>query len=208
MVNLGKYVELNTKTEIHTLRNGDMFLVVRKDTGEIIHEDIIESEENKRKRLERIYRRSKNGQPPFARLWIVNLIQIVKEKKLSNSEAGLLFKLMAFLNWQSTILVNPDTGKAINTKELADFLDMEPSYLSEQLEKLIQKGFIARTYAGKGRAYKYHFNCHLAFFGSKMNDIRERDLFDSDVCSYIPEHYVQFKQEENEKRKFRRNIVK
>lgn len=210
------YVELDTKTEIHTLSNGDLFMIFRDKNGNILGEKVIESEENRKKMEEndRLKHRppSRKGQPPFARLWIANLIQIVREKskerKLSNSEAGVLFKLMAFLNWQSTILVHPDTGKAVNTKEIAVFLGMELNYLSQHLEKLIQKGFISRNYAGKGRAYKYQFNCHLAFFGSRMNDIAERDLFDPDSCSYIPEYYVKFQSEDKESRKCRRDVKK
>jgi len=198
---VGKYVEIDTKTEYHPLSDGDTLMLVRKDTGEIIHEHVVESEENRKKRLERRYRK---GQPPFARLWMANLIQIVREKKLSNPEAGLLFKLMAFLNWQSTILVHPDTGRAVNTKEIAEFIGIDPDFLSKQLDKLIQKGLISRNQAGRGRSYKYNFNCHLAFFGSKMNDITEKDLFDPDTCDYTPAQYIQFKQEENERRKQRR----
>jgi len=37
-------------------------MLVRKDTGEIIHEHVVESEENRKKRLERRYRK---GNPPL-----------------------------------------------------------------------------------------------------------------------------------------------
>jgi len=47
----------------HPLSDGDTLMLVRKDTGEIIHEHVVESEENRKKRLERRYRK---GQPPCA----------------------------------------------------------------------------------------------------------------------------------------------
>jgi len=197
---VGKYVEIDTKTEYHPLSDGDTLMLVRKDTGEIIHEHVVESEENRKKRLERRYRK---GQPPFARLWMANLIQIVREKKLSNPEAGLLFKLMAFLNWQSTILVHPDTEGLLILKKLLNL--SEPTRLPLQATRQANsKRFNFSQPSWAGEIVQIHFNCHLAFFGSKMNDITEKDLFDPDTCDYTPAQYIQFKQEENERRKQRR----
>jgi hypothetical protein len=198
-----KQVEsVDTITQIETLDSGkEHSVTIDRKTGEIVSESW------------RVFRKSPggkqpksvSGQPPFARVWMTNLIQIVKQKKLSNSEAGLLFKLMAFLDWQGTMLVHPEKGYAANTNEIAAYLGMNADYFAQQIENLCQKGLIGKFSAGKGRPYRYHFNCNLAFFGSRMNDPRDYDRFNRD-CAYEPKINVKYKMEIDETKMKRKDF--
>lgn len=198
----GRRNVVNTITEIETFPDGKQRVrTIDRDTGEVISE------------AWRVWRKSpggkrppdKAGQPPFVRVWMPNLIQIVRQKQLTNAEAGLLFKLLAFLDWQGTMLVHPETGRAVNTNEIARYLGIGADHLSRQLDELVKKGLLGKFISGTGKPYRYHFNCNLAFFGKKMNDPRDWERFNRD-CSFEPVVRVDYKEETDEKKMTRKDF--
>lgn len=173
--------------------------LIDPETGEVIQTGKVgfRGDGQKPKKLEH---------PPFARVWMPNLLKLVKDKNLKQGERALLFDLLIFLDWQSTMLVHPEKGSAVNTREIADYLGYSLGYVSETLSALHDKGIIAKVSAGKGRPFKYHFNCNIAFYGKNMNDIREYEIFNRD-CSFIPEIVIDYGQEDKSIRKIRRDLI-
>lgn len=144
--------------------------------------------------------------PPFARLWMPNLLDLVKHKKLNQGEKALVFDLLVFLDWQSTMLVHPEKGHAVNTREIADYLRLSLGFVSETMNSLHDKGIIGKFSAGKGRPHKYHFNCNIAFYGKNMNDKRDFERFNRD-CAYTPCMRVDYEEEKYGIRKIRRDLA-
>lgn len=145
-------------------------------------------------------------QIPYARVWMPNLLKLVKDKNLKQGERALLFDLLVFLDWQSTMLVHPEKGHAVNTREIADYLDLSLGFVSQTLSALNDKGIIGKFNAGKNRPCKYHFNCNIAYFGKNMNDMRDYERFNRD-CSFSPVLEIDYKQEDKSIRKIRRDLV-
>jgi len=145
-------------------------------------------------------------QPPFVRVWMPNLLKLVKDKELKQGEKALLFDLLVFLDWQSTMLVHPEKGHAVTARDIASYLDLSVGFVSETLTSLHDKGIIGKFSAGKGRPHKYHFNCNLAFYGKNMNDMRDYERFNTD-CAFSPSIVVQYKKEESGFRQIRRDIT-
>jgi hypothetical protein len=144
-------------------------------------------------------------QPPFARVWMSNLLKLVKNKELKQGERALLFDLLAFLDWQSTMLVHPEKGHAVTSRDIASYLDLSVGFVSETLNSLHDKGVIGKYSAGKGRPHKYHFNCNIAFYGKNMNDMRDYERFNSD-CAFSPFVRVEYKGEVKPSRTVRKDL--
>jgi hypothetical protein len=143
--------------------------------------------------------------PPFAKLWMPNLLKLIKNKSLSQGEKALVFDLLVFLDWQGTMLVHPEKGYAVNTRDIAEYLGLSIGFVSETMTSLHDKGIIGKFSAGKGRPHKYHFNCNIAFYGRNMNDMRDYERFNTD-CSYTPIQAIEYKKEDKSIRKIRRDI--
>jgi hypothetical protein len=143
--------------------------------------------------------------PPFAKLWMPNLLKLIRNKSLSQGEKALVFDLIVFLDWQGTMLVHPEKGYAVNTRDIAEYLSLSLGFVSETMTSLHDKGVIGKFSAGKGRPHRYHLNCNIAFYGKNMNDIRDYERFNMD-CSYVPVQAIEYKQEDKGIRKIRRDI--
>ncbi len=144
--------------------------------------------------------------PPFARVWMPNLLGLVKSKDLKQGERALLFDLLVFLDWQSTMLVHPEKGYAVTARDIAAYLELSVGFVSETLTSLHDKGIIGKFSAGKGRPHKYHFNCNVAFYGKNMNDMRDYERFNTD-CAFTPSVRVEYKAEDKSIRKIRKDIT-
>jgi hypothetical protein len=131
--------------------------------------------------------------PHFIKLYRTNWVDIVKKKKLSIHEAGLLVILMAYIDWQSPYLVHPDTGENLNEKEIADLLGIHRGHLHNQLDSLCSKGLIAKINKGKGSPNNYMINSNVFFFGSAIKDINDHLVFTKD-CEYIPPVVLKYKE--------------
>lgn len=148
----------------------------------------------------------KADNPPFAKVWMPNLLKLVKHKKLSQGEKALVFDLLVFLDWQGTMLVHPEKGYSVNTRDIAEYLGLSLGFVSETMTSLHDKGIIGKFSAGKGRPHRYHFNCNIAFYGKNMNDMRDHERFNRD-CSFKPVQTISYKQEDKGIRKIRRDIT-
>lgn len=144
-------------------------------------------------------RRSKpTGRPPggkearFVRLYQSNWVDIVREKRLSLTELGLLTALLAFVGWESNFLVNPDTGKNASVSDVSRLLGMDRSRVHEGLVALNKKGFIALLKLGDGRDNHVLFNSNVGLFGKRLKDKAEHDAF-SDV-PYKPKVVINHKE--------------
>lgn len=201
--------KVDTITLIETFPDGkELHTSTDRDTGEVVSQvwkTFRQSLGGKKPQEEPETERSYKKRVPFARVWLPNLLKIVQQKALTNAQAGILFKLLVFLDWQGTMLVHPETGRAVNTSDIARYLKMDVEYLSDQLDVLMQKGLLGKFIAGAGKPYRYHFNCNLAFFGSRMNDMRDWERFNRD-CSFEPAVQIQYKEETDEKRRLRRDM--
>lgn len=133
----------------------------------------------------------KPKQPPYAKIWMPNLLKVVLKKGLTTSEKALLFDLIAFLDWQSTMLVHPETCRPVNEAEIARALNMSRAWVHETLGSLNKKGIIGKFNAGEGKPNKYHMNPDLIFYGQKLNDPLDRARFDGD-CSFEPVEKINF----------------
>jgi hypothetical protein len=174
-------------------------IFIDADTGEIIGSGTHGYRSDKHKP-------DKPEQTPFARIWMPNLVKLIKDKNLKQGERALLFDLLAFLDWQTTMLVHPENGHAVTARDIANYLSLSVGFVSETLSALHDKGIIGKFSAGKGRPHKYHFNCNIAFYGKNMNDPRDYERFNTD-CAFSPTLRVQFKKEDNPVRMIRRDII-
>jgi len=147
----------------------------------------------------------KVDQPPFAKLWMPNLLKLIRDKELKQGEKALLFDLLVFLDWQSTMLVHPESGHAVSSREIADYIGLSSSFVSDTLTALHDKGIIGKFSAGKGRPFKYHFNCNIAFFGKNLNDPRDYERFNTD-CAFTPKIRIDYKKEDRAIHMIRRDL--
>lgn len=136
-------------------------------------------------------RRSPSGRPPgrtnarFTKIYDSNLAYLVDKKCLTNTEFGVLFKILRFLDWESNYLVHPETGENMSGAELARWLQEDRSDFVETLERLNKKGLLSIVKRG-GPGYANHFilNTNLLFRGNHIRDIRQTDHFRGDACQF------------------------
>lgn len=157
------------------------------ETGEIISEMWIEE------------RKIPTGRPQggkkahFFKVYVTNWRDIIRKKKLDFTEIGLLCSLLSFVGWQTAYLVNPDTGENLTESKIADLLSCSRSHVHVILERLIEKGLIAKVVNGKGRANQYMINTNVFFFGNTISDIREHKTFNTG-CEYEPIVEIKYRQ--------------
>jgi hypothetical protein len=82
---------------------------------------------------------------------------------------------------------------------------MDRKHLTEHMDILCQKGFLGKFVAGKGMPARWHFNPNIAFFGSKMNDMRDYERFNRS-CVYTPECKITYKGETDKGKMIRRDL--
>jgi len=173
----------------HERTNANEFVrIVDAETGEVIDQFWRE-------------RRSKpSGRPPggrkphFMKVYAANWRQIVKEKRLTPVETGVLFMCLAFVGWESNFLVHPKTRKNLGCSELADLIGYSRQGLQPILESLTRKGLIATVKTGDGRANNYILNSHVVFWGNRIGDLSEHEVFNSEACGYVPAVRVMYRE--------------
>jgi hypothetical protein len=176
-----KVVERDTFTRIGKLRDGRKSIqTFDRETGELLvtNKDTLDKEELEKKR--RTYKPRNKGLPPFIRMWQPNLLQAIELAK--EKEAWLLFKLMALLEWGTTMMYLD--GRPACTRDIAKHLGYSEWYCPTLLKSLIEKGFIAKEKV-KNKTH-YFFNPNIAFFGTTIPDNSEIDRFKPDICSFKP----------------------
>lgn len=181
--------------------NGNFVVITDPDTSEVITqywEGQMKSSPGKKPP-------KKHKQPPYAKIWMPNLLKVVLKKELSTPEKALLFDLIAFLDWQSTMLVHPETGEPVNESDIARILKMSRNWVHETLGTLNKKGIIGKFNAGEGKPNKYHMNPDLIFYGQKLNDPLDRARFDKD-CAFEPVEKIDYGIEENPENMSRRKL--
>jgi hypothetical protein len=170
--------------------NGNYITITDAETGEVINRFWQGQYKGPPGR-----KKEKTKQPQFARIWMPNLLKVVLEKGLTTLEKALLFDLIAFLDWQSTMLVHPENGRPINESQIATLLSYSRPTVHDALISLNEKGIIGKFNAGKGLPNKYHMNPNLMFYGQRMNDRLDIERFNSD-CAFSPVVRVQYEVEE------------
>lgn len=159
-------------------------VITDAQTGEIIHEGWITETKNKPgiKRDRSAY---------FIKLYRTNLIQIIKEKRLSFVEAGAFLSLLSIAGWQTPYIVNPETGKNMSCSEIAEYLNMDRKYIQNLLDRLVSKGMLSKVLNGNGRSNHYMINPNVAFYGKTIDDINHLEIFKT--CSYEPKVYIRYR---------------
>lgn len=121
----------------------------------------------------------------FSKLYMTNLRDIVRRKNLTPYEAGVFFMCISFMGWESNFLVHPDTGKNLSCNELAKLTGVNREQMSRTLDKLTAKGLIATVKNGNGMSNNYMLNSNVVFWGQKIKDKNEHDVFGKG-CPYKP----------------------
>lgn len=117
-------------------------------------------------------------EPYFYRVYRANWDDIVRKKRLTMTERGVLVSLMTCLSWESNYLVHPDTGEILNQTQLAKVLRVDRPSLSDALDRLQSKGLVATVDRGNGREKAYQLNSHVLYYGRLIRDINEHKIFD------------------------------
>ena len=115
--------------------------------------------------------------PDFICIFRDNWNDLVRRKKLSFADRGVLMSLIGFTNWRSNILVHPETYQVLNESTLAKLLDCDRSHLSKHLESLNKAGLIAIVKTGDRTPNKYMMNSNLYIFGKTLRDRDEHGFF-------------------------------
>lgn len=129
-------------------------------------------------------RRAKpSGRPPdgrtpeFFRVYRTNWVDLVRKRRVTFNEIGVLMSLLAFVGWESCFLVHPKTGENLSEVELAELLGVDRKRLRESIQDLNRKGLVAIVKRGEGRSNHYLLNSHVVFFGKYMKDLSEHAAF-------------------------------
>lgn len=115
--------------------------------------------------------------PDFICVFRDNWNDLVRNKKLSFGERGVLMSLIGFTDWRSNILVNPDTRQVLNESSLATLLNCDRKHLSGYLASLNKVGLIAIVKTGDRTPNKYMMNSNLSIFGKTLKDTAEHGVF-------------------------------
>lgn len=129
--------------------------------------------------------------PPFFVVYRPNWLDIVRKKRLTFHEVGVFMSLLAFLDWQGTSLVHPDTGAPLNESNLAELLKTDRKHLSDTLRSLNDKGMVFLINKGRGNPSGIMLNSHVVFFGKAIKDPTEHAHFES--CNYEPVRRVHYR---------------
>jgi len=152
--------------------NGKEYVIIaNRDTGEVLDEFW-----NTRTKKP-LGRPPKKPKDDFVKVYTRNWSYVVKKKKLSLNEAGFFFSLLAFLDWESNFLVNPETGGNTSGREIAKVLGMDQDDVNEYMERLNKKGLVAIVKLGHGRPNHFILNTNLVFRGKHMKNLSEHERF-------------------------------
>lgn len=122
--------------------------------------------------------------PHFTKLYMTNLQDIVRKKRLTPYEAGVFFMCIAFVGWESNFLVHPDNGKNLTCGSLSKLTGVNQEQLRRTLDALNVKGIVSIVKNGNGYANQYMLNSNIVFWGQKIKDASEHDVFRD--CAYDP----------------------
>lgn len=115
--------------------------------------------------------------PDFICIFRDNWNDLVRKKRLSFADRGVLMSLIGFTNWRSNILVHPETNQVLNEATLAFLLCCDRNHLSKHLESLNKAGLIAIVKTGNRTPNKYMMNSNLSIFGKTLKDNDEHGFF-------------------------------
>lgn len=121
----------------------------------------------------------------FIKIYKTNWLDIAKTKMFTPYEVGIFALLLAFLDWQSPYLVDPNTGKNLNESEIAEILQIDRAQLHNTIQSLVDKGIIAKISKGNGRPNHFMINTNIAFHGNTIRDLNDHTVFAKD-CNYKP----------------------
>jgi len=171
--------------------------IVDLDTGEIIHEWWeTHSRQSPTEKQKFVKDGTNNKVVGFYKVYYDNWSDIIDKKQLSFQEIGVLMSLMRFINWESNYLVHPKTGENLNLSELAKLLKTSRSDLSQYVDRLHNKGLLAKvSTGGPGFPNHYILNSNILFRGNKIKDISEHICFTKD-CEYTPAKDITYKERE------------
>lgn len=169
---------------------------VDEETGEIKHtkylREMYVEEGNYLLEIDPSSREERANEPWFFRVYRTNWMDLILKKRLTFNEIGVLMAMMTFLDWESNYLVHPKTKEVLSTNKLAELLKTDRKRLDQTIQSLKQKGLVAVTDNGNGRAKKYQLNSHIMFFGEQFRDINDHKVFDD--APYKPLIYKRYRQ--------------
>lgn len=161
--------------------------IVNNKSGEILSTKFIKESDKP------AGRQPKTKQPHFYKLYRTNWQEVVKKKHLTPYEVGVFFMLLSFVGWESNFLIHPKTGANLNCSQLSILTGIDRSTLTNTLDKLNRKGFIAVVKCGDGNSNHYLLNSNLVFWGSQIKDVSEHSRFIKD-CPYKPTVELKYKE--------------
>lgn len=133
--------------------------------------------------------------PDFICIFRDNWNDLVRTKKLSFGERGVLMSLIGFTDWRSNILIHPDTRQVLNESTLATLLQCDRKHLSGYLASLNKVGLIAIVKTGDRTPNKYMMNSNLSIFGKTLKDTAEHGVFKN--VEWQPVLPIEFKDEKD-----------
>lgn len=160
--------------------------VTDKETGEVISQ---------------YWKQTKSGgytppvqgkQPNFYKLYATNWQDIIQKKRLSFNEVGLFVSLLSFLDWESPYVVHPETGKPLSCYAIAKLLQCDRKHIETILERLCDKGMVAKVNRGYGYSCHYMLNSNVVHFGKYMRDLNDHNNFSN--CPYKPPVEVKYRE--------------
>ncbi len=101
--------------------------------------------------------------------------------------------LLSFLDWQSPYIVHPDTRQNLSCSGIAKLLSTDRKHIESILDRLCEKGMIAKVNRGIGCSCHYMLNSNVVHFGKNMKDINDAKVFNN--CAYEPVVNVKYREE-------------
>lgn len=154
--------------------------------------------------LSQYWKQTKEGQyiipptgklPQFYKVYVTNWQDIIKKKRLTLNEVGLFMSLLSFLDWESPYIVHPTTHKNLSCSGIADLLGLHREHIRQLLDRLCEKGMIAKVNRGVGCPCHYMLNCNIVHFGKYMRDLNDAKVFVN--CAYGPVVSVEYRERPN-----------
>lgn len=165
--------------------------IKKKGTGEVVSQYWETTTQSLNSRIDK--KNERNSSPYFIKLYRTNWLDIVKKKNLTPTEAGIFSLCLAFVGWETTYLVDPETFELLNESDIAKLTGFDRNTIHTAMESLNSKGLVAIVKKGKGRPNNFQINSNIAFWGSKIKDISEHNVFCKD-CAYEPKIVVKYKE--------------
>lgn len=183
-----KDVNKNVVIRDYQSQDGKVFRqIIDTDTGEVIKEYWIVDHD-------KLPGRPEGGKKAhFYKLYTTNWRDVVINKRLTPYEAGIFSMLVAFLDWQSPYVVDPETKCNMSESEIANALKINRSQLHDTLQSLVDKGMIAKVNKGVGRECHFMLNTNICFNGNAIKDQNDHIVFLKD-CAYKPVVEIKYRQ--------------